>query len=83
MLTHSVSSPRGSLWGELRRLCGMVSKEEINIGKAFVRNVKRIRIQFMIDCNTNMNRDEEIVAILRKARQRRRNERKRWRPFPS
>ena len=61
----------------------MVSKEEINIGKAFVRNVKRIRIQFMIDCNTNMNRDEEIVAILRKARQRRRNERKRWRPFTS
>ena len=61
----------------------MVSKEEINIGKAFVRNVKRIRIQFMIDCNTNMNRDEEIVAILRKARQRRKDERKKWRPFPS
>ena len=49
----------------------MVSKEEINIRKAIVRNVKMIRIQFMIDCNTNMNRDEEIVAILRKARQRR------------
>ena len=31
----------------------------------------------------NMNRDEEIVAILRKARQRRKDERKRWRPFPS
>ena len=59
----------------------MVSKEEINIGKAFVRNVKRIRIQFKIDCIMKMNRDEEIVAILRKARQRRRNERKRWRPF--
>ena len=60
-----------------------MSKEVINIGKTFARNVKRIRIQFMIDCNMNMNRDEEIVAILRKARQRRRNERIRWRPFPS
>ena len=31
----------------------------------------------------NMNRDdEEIKAILREARQRRKDERKRWRPFP-
>ena len=36
----------------------------------FARNVKRVRIQFKIDCNKNMNRDEEeIVAILRKARE--------------
>ena len=49
-----------------------MSKEVINIGKTFARNVKRIRIQFMIDCNTKMNRDEEIVAILSEARQRRR-----------
>ena len=55
----------------------------MNNGKAFARNVKRIRIQFKIDCNMNMNRDdEEIKAILRKARQRRRDERNRWRPFP-
>ena len=60
-----------------------MSKEVINIGKAFIRNVKRIRIQYRIDCNMKMNRDEEIVAILRKARQRRKDERKRWRPFPS
>ena len=32
--------------------------------------MKRVRIQFKIDCNKNMNRDEEeIVAILRKARE--------------
>ena len=60
-----------------------MSKEVINIGKTFARNVKRIRIQFKIDCIMKMNRDEEIVAILRKARQRRKDERKRWRPFPS
>ena len=60
-----------------------MSKEVINIGKAIIRNVNRIRIQFKIDCNMKMNRDEEIVAILRKARQRRKDERKSWRPFPS